>query len=100
MSDSLQQALDLSMFWEYRTVLLRGLAVNVYVFAAAAVLALSIGLAAALLRVNRFRVVRALGTLHVEIFRLLRVRLLEVGDGLGQFGALAFLANDGGTGDK
>jgi His/Glu/Gln/Arg/opine family amino acid ABC transporter permease subunit len=68
-SESLQQVLDLGVFWEYRTVLLRGLAVNLYVFAAAAVVALAIGLAAALLRVNRFRVVRFVGTLHVEIFR-------------------------------
>ena len=69
MGDSLQQALDVSLFWEYRAVLLRGLAVNLYVFIAAAVVALGIGLAAALLRVNRFRVVRWIGTLHVEIFR-------------------------------
>jgi polar amino acid transport system permease protein len=68
-SDSLHQALDLALFWEYRTVLLSGLAVNFYVFAGAAVLALGIGLAAALLRVNRFWIFRWIGTLHVEIFR-------------------------------
>ena len=69
MSDSLREILDLQLFWEYRTVLLRGLAVNFYVFVAAAVLALSLGLGAALLRNSRFRVLRAAGTLHVEIFR-------------------------------
>lgn len=69
MSESLHQALDLGLFWEYRTVLLSGLAVNLYVFAGAAVLALGIGLAAALLRVNRFRIFRWIGTLHVELFR-------------------------------
>ena len=69
MSESLRQALDVGLFWEYRRVLLAGLAVNVYVFAAAAVLALGLGLGAALLRVNRFRVLRWLGTLHVETFR-------------------------------
>lgn len=69
MPESLQQAFDVSLFWEYRAVLLRGLAVNVYVFASAAAVALSIGLAAALLRVNRFRAFRWIGTLHVEIFR-------------------------------
>jgi His/Glu/Gln/Arg/opine family amino acid ABC transporter permease subunit len=68
-SDSLRQALDISVFWDYRVVLLRGLAVNFYVFAAAAALALTVGLGAALLRVNRFRAVRWVGTLHVEIFR-------------------------------
>ncbi len=69
MSESLQQALDLSLFWEYRTVLLRGLAVNLYVFAGAAVAALLVGLGAALLRVSRLRLLRWIGTFHVEIFR-------------------------------
>ena len=69
MSDALKQALDLSVFWEYRDVLLRGLAVNFYVFAAAAVVALGIGLLAALLRVSRLPPMRWIGTLHVEIFR-------------------------------
>ena len=52
-SESLQQILDVSVFWEYRTVLLRGLAVNFYVFACAAALALSLGLGAALLRIRQ-----------------------------------------------
>src|SRR6195256_3697117 len=69
MPESLRQILDVSIFWEYRAVLLRGLAVNFYVFAAAAVFALAIGLAAALMRVSRLRPLRWLGTLHVEIFR-------------------------------
>ncbi len=69
MSDSLREFFDLGIFWEYRTVLLRGLAVNFYVFFAAAALALSIGLGAALLRISRFRGLRWLGTLHVEVFR-------------------------------
>jgi polar amino acid transport system permease protein len=69
MSDSLREILDLQLFWEFRTVLLRGLAVNFYVFFAAAVLALTLGLGAALLRNSRFRALRWLGTLHVEIFR-------------------------------
>ncbi len=69
MSDSLREILDIGVFWEYREVLLRGLLVNFYVFFGAAVLALGIGLLAALLRVSRFRVFRAVGTLHVEIFR-------------------------------
>src|SRR5436305_10613343 len=69
MSDSLREILDLQLFWEFRTVLLRGLAVNFYVFVAAAALALSVGLGAALLRSSRWRLLRWLGTLHVEIFR-------------------------------
>ena len=69
MSESLREILDLQLFWEYRAVLLRGLAVNFYVFGAAAVLALSLGLGAALLRNSRAAPLRWLGTLHVEIFR-------------------------------
>ena len=69
MSDSLREVFDIGVFWEYRQVLLRGLAVNFYVFMAAAMVALSVGLAAALLRVSRFRTLRFVGTAHVEIFR-------------------------------
>src|SRR4051794_39541585 len=69
MSDSLHEILDLTPFWEFRTVLLRGLAVNFYVSFSAAVLALSLGLGAALMRNSRLRLLRWFGTLHVEIFR-------------------------------
>ncbi|HEV3184231.1 MAG TPA: ABC transporter permease subunit, partial [Xanthobacteraceae bacterium] len=69
MSSGLRQAFDLSLFWDYRAILLNGLAVNASVFLGAAVLALVLGLGAALLRVNRFFPLRWLGTLHVELFR-------------------------------
>ena len=69
MSDALKQSLDLSMFWEYRAILWQGLIFNVLVFQFAASVALSVGLGAALLRVNRFRPARIVGTLHVELFR-------------------------------
>lgn len=69
MSDTLREILDVGVFWEYRAILLRGLAMNFGVFFAAAGLAVSIGLGAALLRVSRFRALRAIGTVHVEIFR-------------------------------
>jgi polar amino acid transport system permease protein len=69
LSDALIEALSPSMFWEYRQVLLRGLAFNAYVFFSAATVALSVGLAAALLRVNRAWPFRWIGTLHVEVFR-------------------------------
>ena len=55
MSDSLRQILDVSVFWEYRTVLLRGLAVNFYVFACATALALSRGRGAGVGRLSRPR---------------------------------------------
>ena len=69
MSTGLRQAFDLSLFWEYRAVLLQGLIANALVFLCAAVLALSAGLGAALMRVNRFVSLRLIGTFHVELFR-------------------------------
>jgi polar amino acid transport system permease protein len=68
-SDNLRQALDLSLFWEYRAILLQGLVSNALVFVCAAVLALSVGIGAALLRVHRLFPFRLIGTLHVEVFR-------------------------------
>ena len=69
MSEGLKQAFDLSLFWEYRAILLQGLVFNALVFLCSAAVALSLGLLAALLRVNRFFPARWLGTLHVELFR-------------------------------
>jgi polar amino acid transport system permease protein len=68
-SDALAAALNPAMFWEYRQVLLRGLAFNAYVFFSAGAVALSVGLAAALLRLNRAWPFRWIGTLHIETFR-------------------------------
>jgi len=69
MSDTLREILDIGVFWEYRNILLKGIAINFSVFFAAAALAVTLGLGAALLRVSRFRVLRAVGTVYVEIFR-------------------------------
>jgi polar amino acid transport system permease protein len=69
LSDALREALDPTLFWEYRAILLKGLAFNFYVFAAAAAVALAIGLGASLLRVSRARPLRWIGTIHVETFR-------------------------------
>jgi polar amino acid transport system permease protein len=69
LSDALKQSLDLSIFWEYRAILLQGLVFNALVFLGAAALALSAGLGAALMRINRFWPARLVGTLYVEIFR-------------------------------
>ena len=69
MSESLRETLDLALLWEYRVVLLKGLYMTLGVFACAAVLAVAAGLVAALWRVSRFRVVRWVGTVHVEIAR-------------------------------
>ena len=69
MSESLREALNLSLFWEYRFILFKGLTMSLGVFASAAFLALGVGLLAALMRVNRLRMFRWAGTLHVEIAR-------------------------------
>ena len=69
MSETLRETLDLALLWEYRVILLKGLTMTLGVFACAAVLALAGGLVAALWRVSRFRVVRWVGTVHVEIAR-------------------------------
>jgi polar amino acid transport system permease protein len=69
LSDGLKQALDPSLFFEYRLVLLHGLLFNVLVFLCAGMLALCVGLGAALLRVNPYFPARCFGTLHVELFR-------------------------------
>ncbi|MGE0717314.1 MAG: amino acid ABC transporter permease [Alphaproteobacteria bacterium] len=69
MSENLRQMLDLGLFWEYRAILLAGLAFNFYVFAASAAVAISLGFLAALGRVNPLRPLRWLGAIHVETFR-------------------------------
>jgi len=69
MSDSLREVFEIGVFWEYRDVLLRGLAANFYVFISATFVALGLGLAAALMRVNRISAFRWIGTAYVEIFR-------------------------------
>jgi len=68
-SDALKQSLDLSMFLEYRAILLQGLIFNVLVFLGAAALALVAGLGAALMRMSRLAPTRWIGTLYVEVFR-------------------------------
>ena len=69
MSEALRETLDLALLWEYRTILLKGLTMTLGVFGCAAVLAVAGGLVAALWRVSRFRLVRWVGTVHVEIAR-------------------------------
>jgi polar amino acid transport system permease protein len=69
LSEAIAEALDPAVFWEYREILLKGLAFNLYVFLCAAAAALSLGLGAALLRVNRLAPVRWFGTVYVELFR-------------------------------
>lgn len=68
-SETLRESLDLTVFWEYRFVLFKGLTMSLGVFACAAALALAGGLIAALMRTGRWRVARWAATLHVEVSR-------------------------------
>lgn len=68
-SQNLREMLDLALFWEYRQILLAGLAFNFYVFAVSAAAAVVLGFLAALGRVNPLRPLRWLGAIHVETFR-------------------------------
>ena len=67
--ENLKEALDYTLFWEYRGLLLKGLAFNFYVWALAAVLATGLGFAACLLLISRWWAARAVGTFHTELFR-------------------------------
>jgi polar amino acid transport system permease protein len=68
-SENLRQMLDLSLFWEYRWILLQGLLTNFYVFVCAGSAGIALGLAVALARVNSSRGLRWIGVGHVETFR-------------------------------
>lgn len=67
--ENLALALDVSVFWEFRRLLLSGLLVNFAVFTLAAVVAIVLGFLACLLRLSRFRALRAAGTCYAEVFR-------------------------------
>jgi polar amino acid transport system permease protein len=69
MSENLRAMLDLSLFWEYRQILLKGLVISLGVFACSATVALVAGLGVALLRVSRRRALRWAGTVHTEVAR-------------------------------
>lgn len=69
MSETLREVLDLSLFWEYRQILLKGLATSLGVFACAAAIAIAAGLGTALMRVSRTPPLRWIATLHTEVSR-------------------------------
>ena len=66
---TLSQMIDPALFWEYRGILLAGLAFSGYVFALAGVLAVVLGLVACLFRLSPFRALRWCGTFYAELCR-------------------------------
>ncbi|MEE9229423.1 MAG: amino acid ABC transporter permease [Acidobacteriota bacterium] len=69
MFETLAGAFDPLLFWEYRAVLLPGLAFNFYIYFLSAGVAITLGLIAAVLRLNQFIVFRAVGTFYAELCR-------------------------------
>ena len=65
----LRQSLDPALFWEYRVTLLAGLAQNVAIFLASAVLASMLALAIGLARTSTNRLFRMLSAGYAELFR-------------------------------
>lgn len=63
------QVITGSLFWEYRSILLRGLIVNFYVFLLAGILAVGMGLVACLARLSPLRTLRWCATFYAELFR-------------------------------
>ncbi len=68
--------LDWTVAWQYRGLLAQGVLVTVLLTVITMALAVPGGIAVMLLRRSRFRIVRALGTTYVELFRNLPLILL------------------------
>jgi len=67
--ENLRESLDLSLFWEYRAVVLRGLGFNLAVFLCAGAAALLLGLTACLCRLSRRRALARLAAAYTETCR-------------------------------
>jgi polar amino acid transport system permease protein len=63
------QSLDPALFWEYRNTLLTGLATNIGIFLASAVLATVLGLVIGVVRVSGGRMLRGFALGYAELFR-------------------------------
>jgi polar amino acid transport system permease protein len=69
MLDRLNESLDPALFWDYRASLLAGLAENVAIFLASAMLASVLALVIGVARTSQRRPVRLLSTAYAELFR-------------------------------
>ncbi len=67
--ESFKEAVDISLFWEYRSLLLGGLAFNFYAWICALVLVHVMGFSMCMMRLSRFRTARIVGTVYTELFR-------------------------------
>jgi len=67
--DAVAQLFDPALFWEYRTILLAGAGVTLYVFVLAAVVAVVLGFVACLMRLSGWRALRWAGTFYSELCR-------------------------------
>lgn len=67
--ENLQQALNVTYFWEFRRFLFGGLAFNFYVFALSAMLAIMLGFLVCLMRLSRWSVLQGAGTFYAEVCR-------------------------------
>jgi polar amino acid transport system permease protein len=67
--ENLRESLDISLFWDYRAVVLSGLAFNVAVFLCAGAAAIVLGLIACLCRISRHRALARLAACYTETAR-------------------------------
>jgi polar amino acid transport system permease protein len=69
MLSSLRESLDLTLFWEYRVILLSGLLQNIYIFLGGALLATLLAFAIGVARLSKHWTLRLLSTGYAELFR-------------------------------
>lgn len=67
--ESFKEAVDISLFWEYRSLLLGGLTYNFITWACALVLVHVLGFSMCMMRLSRVGPFRAVGTVYAELFR-------------------------------
>jgi len=66
---ALEEVLDLTIFWEYRSILLVGILTNIKVWIWALLLAHGLGFTVCLMRISQMRLARIVGTAYAELFR-------------------------------
>lgn len=67
--ENFKEAVDGALFWEYRSLLLSGLAFNFYTWICASVIVHVMGFSICMMRLSRFAGLRGIGTVYAELFR-------------------------------